>query len=87
MSEFSVVLSHQAKKDLKKIQSTRYFNLIVLALKELAVNPLKGDIKSLKVLPSVKYRKRVGVYRILFDIILEKKIVQIYRIVPRGSAY
>jgi mRNA-degrading endonuclease RelE of RelBE toxin-antitoxin system len=48
-------------------------------------NPFRGDIKCLKGQPEA-WRRRVGNYRILYDLDIEKRHVFILAIVRRTSA-
>lgn len=50
----------------------------------LAVNPWVGDVRKLKGGGEV-WRKRIGAYRIVFEIMIEKKEVWILDIVRRTS--
>lgn len=84
---FQVVLSTRAKKDLKKLNSTSYYERVKRALMDFKDNPLIGDVKALKNFPFAKYRKRIGNYRVLFNIDVDEKRVYIYRIVHRKEAY
>ncbi len=56
----------------------------VLARIEEMSNDLKGDVKRLTDF-TPEYRLRVGDYRVLFDV--EGKMIIIYRIRHRGTAY
>lgn len=58
-------------------------NRIAAALIEMASNPFSGDIVKLKGI--VGFRRRVGAYRILFDIDMEARRVEVTHIVRRGS--
>lgn len=84
---FEVILSSKAKKDLKLIKRTKNFKRVRIGLLELKDNPLFGDVKSLKAFPFADYRKRIGPYRILFDIDLDEKLVKVYRIRHRKEVY
>jgi mRNA interferase RelE/StbE len=53
------------------------------ALRDLADDPPSGDIVKLQGVDG--YRRRVGDYRIVFDITETEVIV--YKIAPRGQAY
>jgi len=77
-----VVLEKQAVKYLKSLDMVMK-NRIIEALKGLAEEPPIGDIKKLQ--GKNGYRKRVGDYRIVFDI-TEKEII-VYKIAPRGQIY
>ena len=44
------------------------------------VKPLTGQLKGF-------YRLRVGDFRVIFSILVDKKIIAVVNIVPRGDAY
>ena len=48
------------------------------------INPFVGDIKKLKGIENV-WRRRIGNYRIIFEIFSQEKIIYIYDIQRRGS--
>lgn len=57
------------------------------ALVELAENPYKAThVKRLRA-SKKQFRKRVGNYRIIFEIVDEKLVILILKISSRGSAY
>ena len=85
--EFQVILSSYSKKDLKKIRKIKFYPNIRESLLQLKENPLSGDVKQLKNFPYSDYRKRVGNYRILYDINVSEKVVKVYKIIHRQSAY
>jgi mRNA interferase RelE/StbE len=79
---YKVELKPQAVKDGKKIpkqQLRRIFEKI-----DLLQNDLTGDVKRLTDF-TPEYRLRVGVYRILFELVNET--IVIYRIRHRKDAY
>ena len=78
-------LSHSASKDLRKIPKD-YIILIGQTIDEMKDDPLSGDICPIKS-GSFKgcFRRRVGKYRIIFDINQNQKIVVISRILRRGD--
>jgi len=73
----------KAQKDLKNINKND-IKKILLAIKELEKYPNVSNIKKLVNFSPV-YRKRVGNYRILFDI--ENKTINVGRILHRKKAY
>ena len=80
--EWTVVLGGPARKSLKRIPAgdkTR----ILAALAEMQQNPFQGDIRKLQGLPG--FRRRVGDWRILFEVILECRHVVIAAIERRTS--
>ena len=44
------------------------------------MKPLTGQLKGF-------YRLRVGDFRVIFSILVDKKIIAVVNIVPRGDAY
>jgi mRNA interferase RelE/StbE len=77
-----VVLEKQAAKYLENLDAVMK-SRIKEALKDLAGEPPSGDIVKLQ--GKDGYRRRVGGYRIVFDI-TETEII-VYKIAPRGQAY
>jgi mRNA-degrading endonuclease RelE of RelBE toxin-antitoxin system len=80
--EWTVVLAGPARKSLKRIPAgdkTR----ILAALAEMEQNPFQGDVRKLLGLPG--FRRRVGNWRILFEVLLEQRHVAIAAIERRTS--
>ena len=80
--ERTVVLAGPARKSLKRIPAgdrTR----ILAALAEMQENPFQGDIRKLHGLPG--FRRRVGNWRILFEIVPERRHVVVAAIARRTS--
>jgi mRNA interferase RelE/StbE len=77
-----VVLAKKAAKYFARLD-TATKHRIAEALHDLAADPPSGDIVKLQ--GKDGYRRRVGDYRILFDI-TETEVI-IYKIAPRGQAY
>jgi len=75
-------LEKQAAKYLENLDAVMKHR-ISEALKDLAEEPPSGDIVKLQ--GEDGYRRRVGNYRILFDI-TETEII-VYKIAPRGQIY
>ena len=73
----------KAQKDISKLD-TKIIKDILLAIKDLENYP---DISSIKKLTNHKpiYRKRIGNYRILFDI--ENDLITVGRVLHRSKAY
>jgi len=80
---WSVELSASAEKDLERLPRNRQASL-ERAIDEMEENPFGRDVKPLKG-PQWKgrYRKRVGVYRIIFTVDEETKRVAISAILLR----
>lgn len=84
---YHVRLSTKAQKDLRRLKSTVMYGKIIDALDQLGRNPYTGDIKYMPTYKLADWRKRVGDYRILYDIDNKKKDVQVLRIWHRGHDY
>jgi len=78
----NVVLDRNAAKELERTNEPLK-SRIIEALNGLRNEPPQGDIKKLQ--GKDGYRRRVGSYRIVFDITETEVIV--YKIAPRGQAY
>jgi len=79
-----VVLSKQAKKDIRQIPNP-YKSLVLRKLLQLSKDPNSLDIKELTGSLNGCFRLRIGVYRALF--VKRYKCFIVSRVVPRGSAY
>jgi len=77
-----VILEKKAAKYLENLDAIMKHR-INHALKDLAKEPPTGDIVKLQ--GGDGYRRRVGDYRIIFDI-TETEII-VYKIAPRGQVY
>jgi mRNA-degrading endonuclease RelE of RelBE toxin-antitoxin system len=80
--EWTVVLAGPAKKSLKRIPAgdkTR----ILAALAEMQENPFQGDIRKLQGLPG--FRRRVGNWRILFEVLPDQRQIAVAAIERRTS--
>ena len=80
--EWAVVLAGPARKSLKQIPAGDK-SRILAALAEMEQNPFQGDIRRLQGLPG--FRRRVGNWRILFEILLERRHVVVAAIERRTS--
>lgn len=70
-------------KSLKKIP--RYdVERILTAVEELSAGPFSGDIQKMGGEVNV-WRKRVGSYRIRYDLIKEGKVIHVFRVERRTS--
>ena len=78
-----VIVRDTAKKDIKTLDKP-IAKRILLAILELENYPDTSNIKMLKN-HSPSYRKRVGNYRILFEI--EDKTINVYHVKHRKEAY
>jgi mRNA interferase RelE/StbE len=80
--EWTVVLAGPARKSLKRIPASDKTR-IPAALAEMQQDPFQGDIRKLQGLPG--FRRRVGNWRILFEVILDRRQVVIAAIERRTS--
>jgi mRNA-degrading endonuclease RelE of RelBE toxin-antitoxin system len=80
--EWTVVLAGPAREALKRIP-TADRTRILPALGEMQQNPFQGDIRKLQGLPA--FRRRVGSWRILFEVIPDRHHVVIAAIERRTS--
>ena len=80
--EWTVVLAGPARKSLKRIPASDKTRVLT-ALAELQQDPFQGDIRKLQGLPGI--RRRVGNWRILFEVALERRQVVVAAIERRTS--
>lgn len=80
--EWAVVLAGPARKSLKRIPAGDK-ERILAALAEMQQDPFRRDIRKLQGLPG--FRRRVGNWRILFEVTLERRHVVIAAIERRTS--
>jgi mRNA interferase RelE/StbE len=79
---WTVVLAGPARKSLKRIPAEDKTRILA-ALAEMQQDPFQGDIRKLQGLPG--YRRRVGSWRILFELVPERRQVVIAAIERRTS--
>jgi len=53
-------------------------------LKKLAINPYSGDIEKILGEENV-WRRRIGAYRVFYEIISQEKVIRVFRIERRTS--
>ena len=80
--EWTVVLAGPARKSLKRIPASDKTRILT-ALAEMQQDPFQGDIRKLQGLPG--FRRRVGNWRVLCEVILERRQVVIAAIERRTS--
>jgi mRNA-degrading endonuclease RelE of RelBE toxin-antitoxin system len=80
--EWTVVLAGPARKSLKRIPASDKTRILT-ALAEIQQDPFQGDIRKLQGLPG--FRRRVGNWRILFEVMLERRQVVVAAIERRTS--
>ena len=84
MRRYAIVFAPRAKKQIDRLPSKIKIR-IANALDILAYNPylgkaLKGDLKGL-------YSYRIGDYRIIYDILRNKLIIEIIKVMHRRDVY
>jgi mRNA-degrading endonuclease RelE of RelBE toxin-antitoxin system len=80
--EWTVVLAGPARKSLRRVPAGDKTRILAV-LAEMQQNPFQGDIRKLQGLPG--FRRRVGNWRILFEIVPERKHVVVVSIERRTS--
>lgn len=85
-SEFEIVFSPKALRQVKKLESETQARLKGAVEKGLRRFPPQGDIVKLEGKPSV-YRLRVGDWRVTFRYDFNRREVHIAEVVHRGRAY
>ena len=82
--KFNVELSNRAEKQLRGLDAKT--RLVVReALFDMEEDPYMGDYKKLKA--GQGHRRRVGRYRITYEIDTDLRLVSVYGILPRKDAY
>ena len=80
--EWTVVLAGPARKSLRRVPAGDKTRILAV-LAEMQQNPFQGDIRKLQGLPG--FRRRIGNWRILFEIVPERKHVVVVAIERRTS--
>jgi len=80
---WELVINNDTKKQLKNIPK-KDAERAMAAVRDLAVNPYSGDIKKIEGESDV-WRRRVGSYRIFYEVLAERKIVYVFGIKRRVS--
>ena len=81
---YSIFLDIRAQKELDSLEALDQIRIAKVIDQLQALGPNSSQLKKLKT-PLVGYRKRVGQYRILFDV--DNQNLTIYRIRHRKDAY
>jgi mRNA interferase RelE/StbE len=81
---WQIKIANTARKNLKKFP-TKDKEKIKSALSELVFNPYAGDLEKMEGEEN-SWRRRVGVYRIFFDIDKKNKIINITSVQRRTSS-
>lgn len=80
---WAVHIDDVAKKGLRRLPAKEVTHIQV-ALREFESNPYSGDIEKLSG-QRFSWRRRVGSYRIFYDVLVSQHIVFITKIKRRGS--
>ena len=78
---WTLLVTKPARKDLEKLPSRDQL-LILDALDALEADPFSGDIKRLQ---TPGWRRRVGNYRVFYDLALEERRIVVTAILRRTS--
>jgi len=82
---FEVRLSRRAQRYYERVDREVAARLN-RAFDRLKVNPFEGDVRRLRGRPD-SYRLRVGDLRVLFNVHVARRVVEVAAIRPRGQAY
>lgn len=80
---WTVEVDREVRKHLRRIpkkDAERIFSAIV----NLAANPYSGDVAKMQGEDDA-WRRRVGAYRIFFEVLSDKRVVYVYRVERRTS--
>ena len=80
--QWTVALSSRAQKDLRRLPA-RDRNRVAAALEAMRTDPLSGDVVKLK--GQAAFRRRVGEYRILFDIEFRSRTARVFAVLRRST--
>lgn len=70
-------------KELKRVPKS-YSEHILKVVEELSGNPFVGDIQKMKGEKNT-WRRRIGAYRIFYEIFVDEKTIRIFRVERRAS--
>jgi len=80
---WELVIVSRAPKSIKRFPKEDR-RRIVQALQELRTDPFSGDVVKLEDAGNV-WRRRVGAYRIFYEMIVQEKTIYVFRIERRNS--
>lgn len=83
-NDWTLLIHPKAEKELAELEAKNR-RLVDRAILELATDPLAGDVQWLQPHGLNQYRKRVGRWRIFYDIIKTDRKILITAIKPRTS--
>ncbi|MDO8590491.1 MAG: type II toxin-antitoxin system RelE/ParE family toxin [bacterium] len=81
---WELIIDSYAKKQLKRI-SKKDAERIVVAIKDFTANPYAGDIEKMEDQKDV-WRRRIGAYRIFYEVYTTRKIIYVFDIKRRTSS-
>jgi mRNA-degrading endonuclease RelE of RelBE toxin-antitoxin system len=81
--KWGLVIASRAKRQFRRVPSDDR-RAIEAAFSQMCADPFEGDVKALHGLNSL--RRRVGDWRILFELIESKKLIIVTAIKRRGSS-
>ncbi len=84
MAKYEIVFKRSVSKDLRKIEK-RDIKRILVAIDQLADDPRGAGCTKLSA--QERYRTRVGLYRIVYEIHDTKLIVQVVKVGHRSNVY
>lgn len=73
----------QVYKDLKRLPKSN-IQKILEVIEKLPENPYAGDIQKMKGEVNV-WRRRIGEYRMFYEILIKEKVIQVFRVERRTS--
>lgn len=82
--DWKLKIRERAFKDLAKFPKKEQERIVEIIEKEIILNPYLGDIEKMKGEKN-SWRRRIGSYRIFYEIISQEKIIYIFRIERRTS--
>ena len=82
-ARFQLIVDSSVQKQLRPLPK-RDAERILSAIAELAVNPYSGDVIKMQGEKDV-WRRRVGSYRVFYEVLPREKIVHIFRVERRTS--
>lgn len=77
-------IRNKALKDTAKFPKKDQERITNVIEKEIGLNPYLGDIEKIKGEEN-SWRRRIGAYRIFYEIITQEKIIYIFRVERRTS--
>ena len=81
---WDLIIDRQAKKDLKRMPRDTAKRLLD-AVTILPADPYAGDIEKIKGEERM-WRRRIGAYRIIYDVSARQKLIRVYEIKRKTSS-